>query len=54
MMASEKWRRRDEKLRKRKTGMRVTGRSVFTLQEVAHKKALQAKSSKKKLVRKKK
>lgn len=42
----EKWFRRDSKLRKKKHGMRVSGRSVFTLQEVQVKKAAVARKSK--------
>lgn len=42
----EKWKRRAKKLDKRKRGMRVIGRSVFTLQEVQKKKADQVKASK--------
>lgn len=38
-MAKEKWKRRETKLQKRKTGMKVTGRSIFTLQEIQKKKA---------------
>ena len=45
-MATEKWKRRDAKLRKKKTGMRVSGRSVFVLQEIQKKKAEAAKRSK--------
>jgi hypothetical protein len=45
-MAPTKWKRRDEKLRKRKHGMRVSGRSIFTLQAVQKKKAESAKPSK--------
>lgn len=35
----EKWTRREKKLNKRKRGMQVTGRSVFTLQAVLKKRA---------------
>ncbi|QYK50200.1 MAG: hypothetical protein KF701_07335 [Anaerolineales bacterium] len=45
-MAETKWTRRDEKQRKKKHGMRVTGRSIFTLQAVQKKKADQAAKSK--------
>lgn len=45
-MAEAKWTRRDEKQRKKKHGMRVTGRSVFTLQAVQKKKADEARKSK--------
>lgn len=38
-MTKEKWKQRERKLRKRKEGMRVTGRSVFTLQEIQRRKA---------------
>ena len=41
-----KWSRRDSKLRKKKHGMRVSGRSVFTLQEVQVKKAAAARKPK--------
>jgi hypothetical protein len=42
MMATEKWQRREKKLQKKKLGMRVSGRSVFTLQEILRRKAEQA------------
>ena len=43
----KKWERRDKKLEKRKTGMRVSGRSVFTLQGILKRKAdMAAKSTK--------
>lgn len=42
----EKWKRRDKKLEKRKKGMRVTGRSVFTLQAILKRKAEEAKKPK--------
>jgi hypothetical protein len=45
-MTEKKWKRRDEKLRKRKHGMRVSGRSVFTIQAVQKKKADTAKTAK--------
>ncbi|MCL5428486.1 MAG: hypothetical protein M1347_01615 [Chloroflexi bacterium] len=45
-MPKEKWKRREKKIEKRKRGMRVSGRSVFTLQEIQKKKAEQAKKSK--------
>ena len=38
-MAKEKWKQRERKLRKQKEGMRVTGRSIFTLQEIQRRKA---------------
>lgn len=38
-MPDEKWKRREQKLHKRKTGMQVSGRSVFTLQEILRRKA---------------
>jgi len=41
-----KWSRRDSKLRKKKHGMRVSGRSLFTLQEVQVKKAEAARKTK--------
>ncbi|MBX3046201.1 MAG: hypothetical protein KJZ53_08855 [Anaerolineales bacterium] len=53
-MAETKWTRRDEKQRKKKHGMRVTGRSIFTLQAVQKKKADQAKSKPKTKARAKK
>lgn len=31
----ERWERRDRKLQKRKSGMRVSGRSVFLLRDLA-------------------
>src|SRR3990172_9224477 len=37
-MSKRKWRRREEKLRKNREGMQVSGRSVFTLQEILKKK----------------
>ena len=36
---AEKWKQRERKLRKKKEGMRVTGRSIFTLQELQRRKA---------------
>lgn len=45
-MAATKWERRDAKLRKKKTGMQVSGRSVFTIQAVQKKKAEAARKSK--------
>lgn len=45
-MAREKWKRREKKLVKKKTGMRVTGRSVFVLQDILKKKADKAKQKK--------
>jgi hypothetical protein len=41
-MPKEKWKRREGKLRKKKEGMRVSGRSVFTLQEIIRRKAEEA------------
>ncbi len=38
----EKWKSREEKLRKKREGMRVSGRSVFTLQEIIRRKAEEA------------
>jgi hypothetical protein len=46
-MPTEKWKRRDKKLLKKKTGMRVTGRSIFTIQEIQKKKAEAVKKGKK-------
>jgi hypothetical protein len=46
-MPHQKWKRRDEKLRKEKQGMRISGRSIFTLQEVIRRKAEQARQEKK-------
>lgn len=46
-MPNTKWKRRDEKLHKRKHGMQVSGRSVFTIQAVQKKKAEAAKRAKK-------
>lgn len=51
-MAARKWERRDAKLRKKKTGMRVSGRSVFTIQAVLKKKAQAAGQTKSKAKRK--
>ena len=45
-MAPEKWQRREKKLQKKKQGMRVSGRSVFTLQEILRRKAEQARREK--------
>lgn len=47
-MPKEKWKRRDEKLRKKREGMRVSGRSVFTVQAILKKRAEQARKSKRK------
>ena len=44
-MVREKWKRREKKLVKKKTGMRVTGRSVFVLQDILKKKADKAKKN---------
>jgi len=41
----KKWKRREKKLEKRKRGMQVSGRSVFTIQEIQKKKAEKAKKS---------
>jgi hypothetical protein len=46
-MATEKWKRREKKLLKKKAGMRVTGRSIFTIQEIQKKKAEAIKKGKK-------
>lgn len=46
---TEKWTRREAKLEKKKHGMRVTGRSVFTLQEMQRKRAEAAKAQPTKL-----
>jgi hypothetical protein len=51
-MDSKKWERREEKLRKKKSGMRVSGRSIFTIQAVQKKKAEAARKSKPKVKRK--
>lgn len=53
-MAANKWERRDAKLHKKKSGMRVSGRSVFTIQAVLKKKAVAAGKKKPKPKRKKK
>jgi hypothetical protein len=42
-MAETKWERREKKLAKRKRGMRISGRSIFTLQEILRRKGQQAK-----------
>jgi hypothetical protein len=49
-MSPEKWEQREEKLRKKREAMRVSGRSVFVLQEILKKKADEARrrTSKKK------
>ncbi|MEX2144694.1 MAG: hypothetical protein WD740_08860 [Anaerolineales bacterium] len=46
-MPQERWKRREEKLRKEKLGMRVSGRSIFTLQELIRRKAEDARKAKK-------
>lgn len=51
-MPKEKWKRRDEKLRKKREGMRVSGRSLFTILEIQKKKADLARKSKLKPKRK--
>ncbi len=38
-MPETKWERREAKLEKKKHGMRVSGRSIFTLQEMQRKRA---------------
>lgn len=43
-MSNTKWERREAKLEKKKHGMRVSGRSVFTLQEMQRKRAEAARS----------
>ena len=45
-MTEEKWEQRERKLRRKQTGMRVTGRSVFTLQEIVRRKADAARQEK--------
>jgi hypothetical protein len=45
-MPREKWKRRESKLEKRKRGMQVVGRSIFTLQQVQKKKAEETKRKK--------
>ena len=45
-MTAAKWQRREKKLQKKKLGMRVSGRSVFTLQEILRRKAEQARREK--------
>ncbi len=42
MTGKETWKRREEKLRKKKEGMQVSGRSVFTLQEIIRHKGEEA------------
>jgi hypothetical protein len=49
----EKWKRREKKLEKRKTGMRVSGRSVFTLQAILKRKTDEARKPAKKKTQKK-
>lgn len=48
-MSKQRWKRREKKLRKRKEGMRVSGRSVFTLQEIVRRKAEEARREKKEI-----
>lgn len=48
-MVKEKWKHREKKLLKKKLGMKVSGRSVFTLQEILQRKAEEAKKKKVKL-----
>lgn len=48
----EKWQRREKKLEKRQKGMRVSGRSVFTLQSILKRKAEEAAKPAKKTKRK--
>ncbi|MCW5876090.1 MAG: hypothetical protein KIS85_04325 [Anaerolineales bacterium] len=43
-----KWQRREKKLLKKKQAMRISGRSVFTLQEIARRKAAEARTEEKK------
>jgi len=38
----ERWERRDKKVRRRQHGMRVDGRGIFILEEIAKKKAEKA------------
>jgi hypothetical protein len=45
-MAKEKWKRRESKLGKRRDGMKVVGRSIFTLQQIQKKKAEEMKNKK--------
>jgi hypothetical protein len=45
-MAKEKWKRRESKLDRRKGGMQVVGRSIFTLQQIQKKKADEIKNKK--------
>jgi hypothetical protein len=45
-MAKEKWKRRESKLEKQRGGMKVVGRSIFTLQQVQKKKADEIKKKK--------
>lgn len=45
-MAKEKWKRRETKLKKKRTGMKVIGRSVFTLQEIIRRKAKEVREKK--------
>jgi hypothetical protein len=42
-MVKVRWKRRAAKLRKKKSGMQVHGRSIFTLQELARRKAREVK-----------
>ncbi len=46
-MAQEKWRQRERNLRKKKEGMRVSGRSIFTLLEQQRRKAEELRIAKK-------
>lgn len=43
-MPDTKWTRREAKLEKKKHGMRISGRSIFTLQEMQCKRAEAAKA----------
>lgn len=47
-MAKQRWKRREMKLEKKRTGMKVVGRSVFTLQEILGRKAEEARNKKSK------
>lgn len=42
------WEARDKKLDRRKNGMRVSNRSIFTIQQVIGRKAAEAKAKEKK------
>lgn len=44
---TDKWKRRERKQRKEKTGMKISGRSLLTILDVQRKRAEKAKSKRK-------